>query len=141
MREFQQDARAGLVGEVGDEGGEAVAGAVLDEVERVARADVEAGRVAERLREAFGEHEVFLDGGHEKAAAEHFLREDAESRADFQHARPGRKGCGVHDRLKGVAVDKEVLPQHLVWVEAVGDAPCLDLTGTRQVHHLSSGKG
>ena len=141
LGEFKENARAGLVGKVRDEGGEAVAGTVLDEVERVAGADGEVGRVAERLGEAFGENGVFFDGGHREAAAEHFLGEHAEAGADFQHGRAGGKGCGVHNRLKGVAVDEEILPQHLVRVEAVFNAPRLDLAGACQVHHLSSGKG
>ena len=141
MREFEEDARASLVGEVGNEGGEAVAGAFLDEVECVAGADDEVGRVAERLGETFGEHGVFLDGGYGVAAAEHLLRQHAETGADFQHARAGWERGGVHDGLEGVAVHEKILPQHLVRVEPVVDAPRLDLTGARQVHHLSSGKG
>ena len=141
LHEFEEDARAGLVGEVRDEGGKAVAGTVLDEVERVAGANRETGRVAERLGEAVRQHGVLLDRRHGEAPAEHLLGQHAETGADFQHARARRERGGVHDGLEGVAVHEEILPQHLVRVEAVVDAPRLDLTGTRQVHHLSSGKG
>ena len=141
LGEFKEDARARLVGKVRNEGGESVAGTVLDEVKRVAGADGEVGRVAECRSEAFGENGIFFDGRHDETAAEHFLSQHAESGADFQHARTGGKGCGVHNRLQGVTVDEEILPQHLVRVEAVFNAPRLDLAGACQVHHLSSGKG
>ena len=83
LGEFKENARTGLVGKVRDEGGEAVAGTVLDEVERVAGADGEVGRVAERLGEAFGENGIFFDGRHDETAAEHFLRQYAEAGTDF----------------------------------------------------------
>ena len=47
----------------------------------------------------------------------------------------------VQEVVEGVAVYQEVLPERAVRVEAVLDAPRLDLAGTREVHFVSSGIG
>ena len=112
--------------------------AARNHVEGVARDDRQALRIPERFRQARGEDGILLDRRHRTAAAKHLLGEDAEAGTDFQHLR--RRGVAaprkprVDDRLQGVAVDEEVLSQHLVRVEVVFNAPGLHLARTRQIH-------
>ena len=141
LDQLQQDARAGLIGQVGDKRREAVAHAVLDEVERVALEDGQGGRRTERVRQAVGQHGVLLDGRHGVTARKQAFRQHAQSGADLQHMDGRGKAGGIENRLEGVAVDEKVLPERAVRVEAVCDAPGLDLAGTRQVHFVSFDSG
>ena len=141
LDELKENARAGLVGEVRDEEGEVVARAGLDRIKRVAREDRERGRVAEGFGEPRRENGVLLDGRDGRAAPQQLLGEDAEAGADLQDARARlREARRIDDRLQGVAVDEEVLPEDLVGVEAVRETPRLDLRWTREIH-FSSGMG
>ena len=46
-------------------------------------------------------------------------------------------GPGLKEEVyEGVLVDEEVLPQHLVRVKPVADAPILDLRWTCQIHFV-----
>jgi hypothetical protein len=95
-------------------------------------------RIAERSRETGSENRILLDRRNGTAALQDFFGENAEPRAYLEDCRAAvlrdaGKSC-VHDGLKRVAVDEEVLPKHPVWVEAILDAPRLYLARTRKIH-------
>ena len=143
LNQLQQDARPGLVGEVGYEEWIVVARAVLDAVEGVARRHRECGRVPQRFCETGRKDRILLNGRDGRTAAQQLLGQYAETGTDLKHAGPSlhrRQFRGVDDCLESIAVNEKILPEYLVGMEAVGKAPLLDLGWTCEVH-CSSGIG
>ena len=113
-------------------------------IKRVTLNDCQALGVAERFLQSRRQHRVFLNRDNLTPSFQHLLGQNAKSwtylqnLATLQPCNPATFQSCVNDRLERILVNQEILPQDLVGMKAVLDAPAFDLARTRQVHFTAS---
>ena len=105
LDQFQEDACAGLVWQVGNHFRETVQRACLGEIERVTLDDRQCSRLSEGFGETVGQHRVFFDGGDAGATLQQAFRQCAQARPYFKNRFAADDPGSVHDAVQRDAVD------------------------------------